>query len=202
MSDEEWSQVHSYPPASRPIRFVKAKTTCSSAKSQPLSLPDGKEISAFYSSLTSEVAVASVDSSSPTQGLILQFCEACRQEVPDWPSHSGSIGHMLNADSSQPKPPTYYSIKSNNPGRRMLEESGWDSEVGLGLHGQGRKIPLRPVEKSDRLGIGLSLPKSNPSDRPKTIASPRLKGKGSVRHAKADKAETDQWRAMRRYLNE
>ncbi|BGP33721.1 hypothetical protein JCM10296v2_005525 [Rhodotorula toruloides] len=57
-------------------------------------------------------------------------------------------------------PPTHYAIRPDSPGWQLLARQGWKEGQTLGPvtpEGQGRglKVPLRPVEKHDRKGLGL-----------------------------------------------
>lgn len=126
------------------------------------------------------------------------YCQTCQETVLNWKVHSQSIAHILASNPSQPKPPTFYALKSNNIGRKLLEESGWDQESGLGLEGQGRKAPIKVIEKKDKLGIGLIPRKTEKIVAPGPI---RYEGKGSLHYARLHKAKTDKWRAMYRHLN-
>ena len=239
MSNEEWSNVQSYRPISRPIRFVKSKLghAINSEVSPPVDSikPSGSEISSFYADLTRERAtslpltpdgplegIANLpvpttsslpvsNSNSDTEDVELSdesvirepagptLCQVCNENVLNWKVHAQSIAHILASNPSQPKPPTFYAIKSTNIGRRLLEDSGWDEETGLGIEGQGRKAPIKAVEKKDKLGIGLVQRKTE-----KKVPPPgpiRHEGKGSLHYARVHKAETEKWKAMYRYLN-
>ncbi|BGP01697.1 Proteophosphoglycan 5 [Rhodotorula toruloides ATCC 204091] len=57
-------------------------------------------------------------------------------------------------------PPTHYAIRPDSPGWQLLARQGWKEGQTLGPvtpegEGRGLKVPLRPVEKHDRKGLGL-----------------------------------------------
>lgn len=98
----------------------------------------------------------------------IRHCDACAIDVAEhsWSTHVLSLPHLLAAEPG-PNLVLPPHIALQGPGRRMLEATGWTQGEGLGLDGRGRPVPIRPVEKHDRLGIGLKL---KPGERKKKLA--------------------------------
>ena len=90
------------------------------------------------------------------------YCVLCKTGVPalDVSKHTSSILHLLSKDPShtvsQPLvPPTHYSLRSSNVGYTMLQRLGWTENTGLGQDENGRKAPIKALEKLDRKGVGV-----------------------------------------------
>jgi len=80
-----------------------------------------------------------------------EICEATFQETTP-PKHENSTLHIFN---TKPKlKHTIYGISRQNKGYRMLLNTGWDEEVGLGPSGKGIKYPIKTCLKIDRKGLG------------------------------------------------
>ena len=83
------------------------------------------------------------------------YCDNCKMEFGDITRqrHETSTIHLFN---SKPKGDrsTFYHLPENNKGFKLLVQSGWDKEKGLGPEGKGNKFPVKTVLKRDRLGLG------------------------------------------------
>jgi hypothetical protein len=80
-----------------------------------------------------------------------EICEATFQETTPR-KHENSTLHIFN---TKPKlKHTMYGISRQNKGYRMLLNTGWDEEVGLGPSGKGIKYPIKTCLKIDRKGLG------------------------------------------------
>ena len=79
-----------------------------------------------------------------TCGIVLK--EAQEQD------HRHSTLHQFNC---QHRPRMqHYAIPQSNKGYKLLVDSGWDPDRGLGCEADGRKYPVKTVLKRDRLGLG------------------------------------------------
>ena len=84
------------------------------------------------------------------------FCGICKQTVHSLsrPGHDTSTVHQF---SCQHRPNvTNYAFPLSNRGFRMMVQSGWNPQGGLGSEGQGRQFPVKTVLKRDRQGLGVS----------------------------------------------
>lgn len=84
------------------------------------------------------------------------FCDICNQAVlsSSRPGHNTSTVHQF---SCQHRPSvTNYAFPLSNRGFRMMMQSGWDPQGGLGSEGQGRQFPVKTVLKRDRQGFGVT----------------------------------------------
>jgi len=80
-----------------------------------------------------------------------EICEATFQETTPQ-KHENSTLHIFN---TKPKlKHAMYGISRQNKGYRMLLNTGWDEEVGLGPSGKGIKYPIKTCLKIDRKGLG------------------------------------------------
>ena len=90
------------------------------------------------------------------------FCEICKCEFvktsPSDRSHFSSTIHLFNL-KLEPKPDPFM-ISEANVGYKMMRQSGWDGERGLGPEGQGHKYPVRTTLKTDRSCLGSTERKS------------------------------------------
>lgn len=90
------------------------------------------------------------------------YCEICKCEFvrssPEDKSHYSSTVHLFNR-KLEPKPDPFM-ISEANVGYKMMRQSGWDGERGLGPEGQGHKYPIRTTLKTDRSCLGLTKHKS------------------------------------------
>ena len=69
--------------------------------------------------------------------------------------HNRSISHQFcsrRKDDAMPQSSFY--LSAHNKGYKMLQNSGWDGNSGLGPTASGRKYPIKTVLKRDRFGIG------------------------------------------------
>lgn len=82
------------------------------------------------------------------------YCEICKatfQEATPQ-KHESSTLHIFN---TKPKlKHAMYGISRQNKGYRMLLNTGWDEEAGLGPSGKGIKYPIKTCLKMDRKGLG------------------------------------------------
>ncbi|XP_071980079.1 G patch domain and ankyrin repeat-containing protein 1 [Engystomops pustulosus] len=84
-----------------------------------------------------------------------KYCEVCKThyEEDSIETHERSTVHLFN--KKKKLPPTYYAIPEHNIGYKMMIKEGWDSEVGLGPDGTGRKFPVQTILKRDQKGLGF-----------------------------------------------
>ncbi|KAG5306165.1 GPAN1 protein, partial [Acromyrmex insinuator] len=82
------------------------------------------------------------------------YCEICKATFQETTpqKHESSTLHIFN---TKPKLKyTMYGISRQNKGYRMLLNTGWDEEAGLGPSGKGIKYPIKTCLKMDRKGLG------------------------------------------------
>ncbi|KAM0732698.1 G patch domain and ankyrin repeat-containing protein 1-like protein [Formica fusca] len=82
------------------------------------------------------------------------YCDVCKATFQETTpqKHESSTLHIFN---TKPKlKHTIYGISKQNKGYRMLLNSGWDEEAGLGPSGKGMKYPIKTYVKTDRKGLG------------------------------------------------
>lgn len=86
------------------------------------------------------------------------YCETCQSEYSRSSdqdrSHFSSTVHLFNL-KLKPKPDPFM-ISESNVGYRLMRQSGWDGEKGLGPEGQGHRYPIRTTLKRDRSCLGSS----------------------------------------------
>ncbi|KAF9955350.1 G patch domain and ankyrin repeat-containing protein 1 [Mortierella alpina] len=87
------------------------------------------------------------------EGYIL--CESCQLEVreDDFARHCRGTAHLISQESPI-KPLDTLTLGHENKGFRMLVNSGWEYEKGLGAEGQGARHPVATRLKHDRLALG------------------------------------------------
>ncbi|KAG9321725.1 hypothetical protein KVV02_006639 [Mortierella alpina] len=87
------------------------------------------------------------------EGYIL--CESCQMEVreDDFARHCRGTAHLISQESPI-KPLDTLTLGHENKGFRMLINSGWEYEKGLGAEGQGARHPVATRLKHDRLALG------------------------------------------------
>ncbi len=92
------------------------------------------------------------------------LCEICNLPVPTAPSfasvdkpHESSLAHQVCLTHSHP--PSH--IDRTRPGLKYLSSYGWDpdSRLGLGVTGEGIRIPIKGKVKNDTVGLGVDLGK-------------------------------------------
>lgn len=82
------------------------------------------------------------------------YCEVCKATFQETTpqKHESSTLHIFN---TKPKLKcTMYGISRQNKGYRMLLNTGWDEDAGLGPSGKGIKYPIKTCLKIDRKGLG------------------------------------------------
>ncbi|XP_024891738.1 G patch domain and ankyrin repeat-containing protein 1 homolog [Temnothorax curvispinosus] len=82
------------------------------------------------------------------------YCEICKTTFQETTlqKHESSTLHIFN---TKPKlKNAMYGISRQNKGYRMLLNTGWDEEAGLGPSGKGIKYPIKTCLKMDRKGLG------------------------------------------------
>ncbi|XP_025992349.1 G patch domain and ankyrin repeat-containing protein 1 homolog [Solenopsis invicta] len=82
------------------------------------------------------------------------YCDICKATFQETTlqKHETSTLHIFN---TKPKLKlAMYGISRQNKGYRMLLNTGWDEEVGLGPSGKGIKYPIKTCLKMDRKGLG------------------------------------------------
>ncbi|KAF9272850.1 G patch domain and ankyrin repeat-containing protein 1 [Mortierella alpina] len=87
------------------------------------------------------------------EGYIL--CEPCQMEVreDDYERHCRGTAHLISQESPI-KPLDTLTLGHENKGFRMLVNSGWEYDKGLGVEGQGARHPVATRLKHDRLALG------------------------------------------------
>ncbi|KAF9201179.1 G patch domain and ankyrin repeat-containing protein 1 [Haplosporangium sp. Z 27] len=85
------------------------------------------------------------------------LCEPCQIEVraDDLERHRRGTAHLISEESPV-KPLDHLTLGHSNKGFRMLINSGWDYEKGLGAEGQGARHPVATRLKHDRLALGAT----------------------------------------------
>ncbi|KAF9995778.1 G patch domain and ankyrin repeat-containing protein 1 [Entomortierella chlamydospora] len=85
------------------------------------------------------------------------LCEPCQIEVreDDLERHRRGTAHLISEESPV-KPLDHLTLGHSNKGFRMLVNSGWDYEKGLGVDGQGVRHPIATRLKHDRLALGAT----------------------------------------------
>lgn len=82
------------------------------------------------------------------------YCEICQTTFQETTpqKHETSTLHLFN---TKPKfKQAMYVISKKNKGYKMLLNTGWDDEAGLGPSGKGIKYPIKTCLKTDRKGLG------------------------------------------------
>lgn len=82
------------------------------------------------------------------------YCDVCKAVFQETTprKHETSTLHVFN---TKPKlKHAMYGISRQNKGYKMLLNTGWDEEAGLGPSGKGMKYPLKTCLKTDRKGLG------------------------------------------------
>lgn len=82
------------------------------------------------------------------------YCKVCKATFQETTpqKHESSTLHIFN---TKPKLKyAMYGISRQNKGYRMLLNTGWDEEAGLGPSGKGIKYPIKTCLKIDRKGLG------------------------------------------------
>lgn len=82
------------------------------------------------------------------------YCEVCKAVFQETTprKHETSTLHVFN---TKPKlRHAMYGISRQSKGYKMLLNTGWDEEAGLGLSGKGIKYPIKTCIKNDRKGLG------------------------------------------------
>lgn len=85
------------------------------------------------------------------------YCDVCKATFQETTpqKHETSTLHIFN---TKPKLKlAMYGISRQNKGYRMLLNTGWDEEAGLGPSGKGIKYPVKTCLKTDRKGLGQSV---------------------------------------------
>ncbi|XP_018398941.1 PREDICTED: G patch domain and ankyrin repeat-containing protein 1 homolog [Cyphomyrmex costatus] len=88
------------------------------------------------------------------------YCEICKATFQETTPqrHENSTLHIFN---TKPKLKyIMYGISRQNKGYRMLLNTGWDEEAGLGPSGKGIKYPIKTCLKMDRKGLGQIIEKN------------------------------------------
>ncbi|KAG0317600.1 G patch domain and ankyrin repeat-containing protein 1 [Dissophora globulifera] len=73
----------------------------------------------------------------------------------DMDRHRRGTAHLISQESHI-KPLDTLALGHGNKGFRMLVNSGWDYEKGLGIEGQGKRHPVATRLKQDRLALGAA----------------------------------------------
>ncbi|CAO3573023.1 unnamed protein product [Mortierella alpina] len=121
-----------------PAEVVRRNWRSQNQSATPTSGPGSPELSA---------------SRAVAEGYIL--CEPCQMEVreDDYARHCRGTAHLISQESPI-KPLDTLTLGHENKGFRMLVNSGWEYEKGLGAEGQGARHPVATRLKHDRLALG------------------------------------------------
>lgn len=100
---------------------------------------------------------------SPQARLI---CETCRLPISTKDSvtpHAALLAHQLSLPHSHPPS----SLSRTHRGLKILQAHGWDPDArtGLGVTGEGIRVPIKGKEKRDKMGIGAEIPKPRKGDK-------------------------------------
>jgi len=111
-----------------------------------------------------------------------------------------------NSDDGQPYvPPVYYGIKETSKGWKMLARQGWTEGEALGpVREETRKallVPIRPVEKQDRKGLGNAVERKRERAGNEREEARHPKVKGGRDRAHVQSREQEKRRAMLAYMN-
>eukprot|EP01133_Synstelium_polycarpum_P007972 gene7972-9366_t len=93
-------------------------------------------------------------------------------------SHVNTIAHLVESRSGI-QPRKYYHIPEDNQGYKMMLETGWTEEQGLGRENQGRLDPIATALKLDRKGLGNTPLPSRVTHRPQDIKSAKAAPRSS-----------------------
>ncbi|KAF8936123.1 G patch domain and ankyrin repeat-containing protein 1 [Haplosporangium gracile] len=102
----------------------------------------------------------STEATSPPKRTVAEgyvLCEPCQMEVrqDDLNRHRRGTAHLMSQELPV-KPIDTLTLGYENKGFRMLVNSGWDYEKGLGAEGQGARHPVATRLKHDRLALGAA----------------------------------------------
>lgn len=113
---------------------------------RPMSIESSKDHNRDVCNITEEKA-----QSQQNTAFYCEICKAIFQETTPQ-KHESSTLHIFN---TKPKlKHTMYGISKQNKGYKMLLNTGWDEEAGLGPSGKGVKYPIKTCLKIDRKGLG------------------------------------------------
>ncbi|KAF2120648.1 hypothetical protein BDV96DRAFT_565273 [Lophiotrema nucula] len=129
-----------------PIKFIPAGTLPSTI---PTPAVEGPSIADAYLS----IVFPNGRPATPSEYPICSVCNLPKKEGSD-AKHHLSLGHQM----ALPRAPTPSGIDRTRMGLKYMEKHGFDvdSRRGLGATQQGMLYPIQPVEKADKLGIGLN----------------------------------------------
>ena len=92
------------------------------------------------------------------------------------PHHDLSTVHQVCLQHSYP--PSH--LKRDNQGLKYMSAYGWnpDDRLGLGVHGEGRKAPIKANPKHDTVGLGAEIPtRKAKSQKPKSLDAGKVRKK-------------------------
>ncbi|TGZ83752.1 hypothetical protein EX30DRAFT_90719 [Ascodesmis nigricans] len=154
---EAWRRIrpyHRHPP----IHFIPASdpstTTLPPTITTPKKTP-AEDVAANYLAIVG-LAGNPAFSAGPTETVIPTVCDICKLPITtSMTDHERSTAHQAALPHSFPPHPH----PRRSVGLKVLEKAGWDPDarVGLGREGQGRRYPIKAVEKKDRIGVGADL---------------------------------------------
>ncbi|CAG8459739.1 2053_t:CDS:1 [Ambispora leptoticha] len=122
-------------------------------------------------------------------------CASCALDIPSqsFQQHLHGTAHLISHvpdDDAVPVDPLV--LNESNIGFRILRGQGWTYEKGLGVSEQGRRQPITPKIKNDRLGIGLkssTLKKQRELKQKKEKSKKMLNAKEIARQYEKEKKE-------------
>lgn len=139
----------------RPIKFVSASAAAEPSVEAPRPTP--LSITEQYFA----IVFPNGREKTPEEDLSqYKICEICSQPIKEatYKLHFQSHKHQ----EALPRIQTPVNIDRGRMGLKVLEKHGFDIDErkGLGANQQGRFVPIKTVEKRDRLGIGIKIDKS------------------------------------------
>ncbi len=143
-----------------------------------------------------------------------ELCSVCDEEysVDERDKHISSTSHLFQ-EYKDKSLPSYYHLSTDNIGYRILKDTGWTEEKGLGPEGKGAKNPVSTVLKRDRAGFGAKTDnrkrvthfRANDSSavkQPVVQKVERLQKKFNKKENEAQRKKSQRWEMhLREYMN-
>ncbi|KAK9704401.1 hypothetical protein K7432_010219 [Basidiobolus ranarum] len=131
-----------------PVTFVRDKGQETRQTSEKNNNPE--DVSRFYSDL---LGLSSTVDTFPEKKYT--WCEVCATNIQSerYEDHLRGTSHLVAKPTFAPTPDPIY-LNEKNLGYKMLKDSGWEYEDGLGKDRSGRRHPIPTKLKLDKLGLG------------------------------------------------
>lgn len=133
-----------YPTTRKRKAFVKPSGDTDASKNAA-----GISVSEFYSQIIGHDTKNGNTILSPNT----PFCSTCQEHISDMSleQHKTTSLHLFNCQHK----PNPIMLPESNKGYKMLRDKmGWNENEGLGVKGEGIRVPVSAVQKKDRKGIG------------------------------------------------